>query len=65
MYRRYRLSMRNGFTIHELAGVLALLAVAASLSFPMGWSVRERLSVMGAREELVGLIQRARAASTQ
>jgi len=52
--------MRNGFTIHELAGVLALLAVAASLSFPMGWSVRERLSVMGAREELVGLIQRAR-----
>ncbi len=60
MYRRYRLSMRNGFTIHELAGVLALLAVAASLSFPMGWSVRERLSVMGAREELVGLIQRAR-----
>jgi len=52
--------MRHGFTILELAGVLALLAVAGSLSFPVGWSVRERLSVVGAREELVGLITRAR-----
>ena len=52
--------MRHGFTILELAGVLALLVVAASLSFPVGWSVRERLSVIGAREELVGLITRAR-----
>ncbi len=52
--------MGHGFTILELAGVLALLAVAAVLSFPMGWSVRERMSVVGAREELVGLITRAR-----
>ena len=52
--------MRHGFTILELAGVLALLAVAAVLSLPTGWSVRERLSVVGAREELVGLITRAR-----
>ncbi len=52
--------MRRGFTILELAGVLALLAVTASLTFPVGWSVRERLSVIGAREELVGLITRAR-----
>ena len=52
--------MRHGFTILELAGVLALLAVAAVVSLPVGWSVRERLSVVGAREELVGLITRAR-----
>ena len=54
------MSMRRGFTLLELAGVLALFALAASLSFPMGQSVRERLSVVGAREELVGLITRAR-----
>ena len=60
MRLRYRLSMRRGFTILELVGVLALLAVTASLTFPVGWSVRERLSVIGAREELVGLITRAR-----
>ena len=60
MQHRYRLSMRHGFTLLELAGVLALLAVAASLSFPVGRNVSERLSVTGAREELVGLITRAR-----
>ncbi len=53
--------MRHGFTILELTGVLILLALAASLSFPVSRSVRERLSVIGAREELVGLIKRARA----
>ncbi len=53
--------MRHGFTLLELTGVLTLLALAASLSFPVSRSVRERLSVMGAREELVGLIKRARA----
>ncbi len=52
--------MRHGFTLLELAGVLALLALTAVLSFPMGRGVRERLSVIGAREELVGLITRAR-----
>ncbi len=52
--------MRRGFTLLELAGVLALFALAASLSFPVGRSVRERLSVVGAREEIVGLITRAR-----
>ena len=52
--------MRHGFTLLELAGVLALFALAASLSFPVGRSVRERLSVIGAREELVGLITWAR-----
>ncbi len=57
--------MRHGFTLLELTGVLALLALAASLSFPMGWSVRERLSVTGAREELVSLITRARAEALQ
>jgi prepilin-type N-terminal cleavage/methylation domain-containing protein len=53
--------MRRGFTLIELTGVLALLALAASLSFPVSRSVRERLSVTGAREELVGMIARARA----
>ena len=52
--------MRRGFTLLELAGVLALLALTASLSFPLGRSAKERLSVVGAREELVGLITRAR-----
>ncbi len=52
--------MRYGFTLLELTGVLTLLALAATLSFPVGWRVRERLSVIGAREELVGLITRAR-----
>ncbi len=52
--------MRHGFTLLELAGVLALLALTAVLSFPLGQGVRERLSVIGAREELVGLITRAR-----
>ncbi len=53
--------MRRGFTLFELTGVLTLLALGATLSFPLGRSVRERLSVTGAREELVGLITRARA----
>lgn len=52
--------MRHGFTLFELTGVLILLALAASVSIPVGQSVRERLSVIGAREELVGLITRAR-----
>ncbi len=52
--------MRHGFTLLELTGVLTLLALTASLSFPVSRSVRERLSVIGAREELVGLITRAR-----
>ena len=53
--------MRHGFTILELTGVLTLLALATSLSFPASRGVRERVSVIGAREELVGLITRARA----
>ena len=53
--------MRRGFTLFELTGVLALLALTASLSFPMSRSVRDRLAVTGAREELVGLITWARA----
>jgi len=53
--------MRRGFTLLELTGVLILLALAASLSLPMGRSARDRLAVTGAREELVALITRARA----
>ena len=53
--------MRHGFTLLELTVVLTLLALAASLSFPIGQRARERLSVIGAREDLVALITRARA----
>jgi type II secretory pathway pseudopilin PulG len=52
--------MRQGFTLLELAGVLTLLALATTLFLPLGQSVRERLAVNGAREDLVGLITRAR-----
>jgi len=52
--------MRQGFTLLELAGVLTLLALATTLVLPLGQSVRERLAVNGAREDLVGLITRAR-----
>ena len=52
--------MRHGFTLLELAGVLTLLALATTLFLPLGQSVRERLAVNGAREDLVGLITRAR-----
>ena len=57
--------MRHGFTILELTAVLILLALAATLSFPAGQRVRERLSVTGAREDLVGLIVRARGEALQ
>ena len=53
--------MRRGFTLLELTGVLALLALATTLSFPVGRRLQERLSVIGAREDLVGSITRARA----
>ena len=53
--------MRRGFTILELTRVLALSALAMALSFPVGQRVQERLSVIGAREDLVGLITWARA----
>lgn len=56
----YRLSMRNGFTLIELAGALILMALAASLSLSVTHGVRDRLAVIGAREDLVGLITRAR-----
>jgi len=52
--------MRQGFTILELTGVLILLAVSAGLALPMSRSVRERLSVIGAREDVVRMITRAR-----
>jgi Tfp pilus assembly protein FimT len=52
--------MRHGFTLLELTGILALLALAATLSYPAGQRLRDRLSVMGAREDLVGQIIRTR-----
>ena len=50
----------RGFTLLELTGVLMLMAVAASLSVPASQKVRERLTVVAAREDLVRMITLAR-----
>lgn len=55
----------RGFTLLELTGVLALLAVAASLSLPASRGVRERLAVLAAREDLVRMITLTRGAALQ
>ena len=52
--------MRAGFSLLELIGVLVLLAVAVSLASPPLHDLRDRLSTVGAREEVVGLLTRAR-----
>jgi type II secretory pathway pseudopilin PulG len=52
--------MRHGFTLLELTGVLILMAVAGSLFLPAARNVGERLSVVGAREDLVAMIAQAR-----
>lgn len=52
--------MCRGFSILELVCALGLVAVGVSLLLPAARRVDERLSVVAAREELVGLIVRAR-----
>ena len=52
--------MRPGFSLLELIGVLALLAVAVSLAVPPFHDLGERLSAVGAREEVADLLARAR-----
>ena len=53
-------TMCRGFSILELVCALGLVAVGVSLLLPAARSVDDRLSVVAAREELVGLIVRAR-----
>ena len=52
--------MCRGFSLLELVCALGLVAVGVSLLLPAARSVDDRLSVVAAREELVGLIVRAR-----
>ena len=52
--------MHRGFSILELVTALALISLGVSTLLPAARRVEERLSVVAAREELVGLIIRAR-----
>lgn len=52
--------MCRGFSLLELVFALALIALGVSLLLPAARRVEERLSVVAAREELVGLVMQAR-----
>ena len=52
--------MCRGFSLLELVCALSLLVVGVSVLLPAARSVDDRLAVVAAREELVGLIVRAR-----
>ncbi len=51
---------RVGFTLLELCLVLSLAGVAWSVLLPAARQQRDRLAVLGAREELMGLLHRTR-----
>ncbi len=51
----------HGFTILELLTVLALLGAGLAVSLPAARGQRDRTAVLGAREDVASLIQRARA----
>jgi len=53
--------MLRGFTLLEVVCTLGLFAAGVSVLLPAARRVDERLSVVAAREELVGIIARARA----
>lgn len=53
--------MRSGHTLLELATVLLLLGMAFSLLHPLARRSADRMAVTGARERVVGLLDRARA----
>jgi len=51
----------TGFTLLELCLVLSLLGVTWSVFLPAARQQRDRLAVLGAREEVLGLLHRTRA----
>jgi len=53
--------VRTGFTLLELVTVVALLGLALAEAVPAARRLADRLAVVGAREELVGLFHRVRA----
>lgn len=55
----------RGFTLVELLVVLALAAVLAGAAWPLGRGSLDRLHVVTAREELYGLVYRARGLATR
>ena len=54
--------MRLGYSLVELAAVVAVLAVLAAAVGPPARALGDRLAVVGARESVAGLIAEARAA---
>lgn len=51
---------RTGFTLPELAMVVLLMNLALAALVPAARSQMDRMATLGAREELAGLLQRAR-----
>jgi prepilin-type N-terminal cleavage/methylation domain-containing protein len=50
----------SGFTLLELVVVLALMSLGFSVLLPAARSQRDRMAVLGAREEVAGLLHRTR-----
>jgi prepilin-type N-terminal cleavage/methylation domain-containing protein len=50
----------RGFTLVELVVVLTLLGIAVSFLLPAARRQRDRMAVLGAREEVAGLLHRVR-----
>jgi prepilin-type N-terminal cleavage/methylation domain-containing protein len=55
----------SGFTLVELLIVLALAAIVLGAAWPLGRRSLDRLHVVTAREELFGLVYRARGIATR
>lgn len=52
-----------GFTLLEIVTVLTLMGAAVAVSLPAAKRQMDRTAVLGAREEVAGLIHRARASA--